>query len=68
MNFNLNDKIKIIQEAIPDVTPADLTIYLRSIYIYECKRKNHNQKESICVTFVLFQNKSRHIFIEKICK
>lgn len=39
MNFNLNDKIKLIQEAIPDVTPVDLKIYLRSIYIYLQKDK-----------------------------
>lgn len=37
--MNLNSKIKLIQESIADVTPADLTIYLRSIYIYEYKGK-----------------------------
>lgn len=44
--MNLNDKIKLIQEAITDVTQHELLIYLRSIYIYEEKRKNRNQKES----------------------
>lgn len=37
--MNLNQKIRLIQESIPDVTPAELTIYLRSIYIYEYKGK-----------------------------
>ena len=39
MNFTLNDKIRLIQQAIPDVTQHELTIYLRSIHIYEYKSK-----------------------------
>lgn len=40
--MNLNSKIKLIQEAIPEVSQHELLIYLRSIYIYEEKRKNCN--------------------------
>lgn len=37
--MNLNDKINLIKDNIPDISQHELLMYLRSIHIYEQKGK-----------------------------